>query len=179
MDHPRTRGVYSSTRSTCRAWRGSSPHTRGLQRILRTPKRPSGIIPAHAGFTQGECGAYADKEDHPRTRGVYIESVLLLLLPVGSSPHTRGLLRHRPPMARPRRIIPAHAGFTRPCCRLAVGSADHPRTRGVYDGELRQDGHREGSSPHTRGLLSSILFPGVLTRIIPAHAGFTRSYRGS
>ena len=52
-------------------------------------------------------------------------------------------------------------------------SEDHPRMRGVYgeDGEAREVAY--GSSPHARGLPTSLWCPSRTQRIIPACAGFT------
>ena len=55
-DHPRSRGVYSRSRSRTARTSGSSPLARGLRRP-HSPCRPGpGIIPARAGFTLGGPG---------------------------------------------------------------------------------------------------------------------------
>ena len=50
-DHPRSRGVYSSTGPSRPPSAGSSPLARGLQPEQRAHGRHLGIIPARAGFT--------------------------------------------------------------------------------------------------------------------------------
>ena len=55
-DHPRTRGVYVVPPRLGRGWRGSSPHTRGLQGRVGRADELRGIIPAHAGFTRRARG---------------------------------------------------------------------------------------------------------------------------
>ena len=95
--------------------------------------------------------------------------------PGGSSPHTRGLRTPAWARALPRGIIPAHAGFTPSRAGSRPQPADHPRTRGVYRSPTGRPVWHGGSSPHTRGLLSSQLSSGMIARIIPAHAGFTPS----
>ena len=197
-DHPRTRGVYPDSNREPADYGGSSPHTRGLLGV-RTHRPGRGrIIPAHAGFTTQLQGLALSVRDHPRTRGVYgtlpAEGDTLegssphtrgypALPPVksrtrGSSPHTRGLRRLDARGGRQPGIIPAHAGFTCVPQLSAGGMSDHPRTRGVYARPRTAPDGRSGSSPHTRGL------PGVISplsspiRIIPAHAGFTRSGPG-
>ena len=50
---------------------------------------------------------------------------------------------------------------------------DHPRTRGVYYASSCRGDASRGSSPHTRGLLISVISVSVRSGIIPAHAGFT------
>ena len=76
-----------------------------------------------------------------------------VMVAVGSSPHTRGLLGWKAVQRSCERIIPAHAGFT----LLGHGPPTFPC----------------GSSPHTRGLPSTLERVDVVARIIPAHAGFT------
>ena len=51
MDHPRSRGVYSTAARASRALTGSSPLARGLREPLLGLKVDVGIIPARAGFT--------------------------------------------------------------------------------------------------------------------------------
>ena len=94
-----------------------------------------------------------------------------------------------------RRLIPAHAGKTRGCCRVASAHAAHPRSRGENVGDPPANPGLPGSSPLTRGKPSATALPspGVgsspLTRgkrlaarsghdprgLIPAHAGKTSS----
>ena len=50
-DHPRSRGVYSTTRTSGTGARGSSPLARGLHPRPRREHLPLRIIPARAGFT--------------------------------------------------------------------------------------------------------------------------------
>ena len=133
----------------------------------------SGIIPAHAGFTEAMRRTRTSPGDHPRTRGVYVGVPASTTRAAGSSPHTRGLRRLGVGVGTQPGIIPAHAGFTRRRpCRPRTG-ADHPRTRGVYPFVHTVLPHHPGSSPHTRGLHLNL--DGVTERsgIIPAHAGFT------
>ena len=55
-DHPRSRGVYSATRSLLRSTPGSSPLARGLRSPPPPPRSPS--------------------SDHPRSRGVYLAGLV-------------------------------------------------------------------------------------------------------
>ena len=157
------------------AGEGSSPHTRGLHVGLILRQRRAGIIPAHAGFTGHTPPPLASPADHPRTRGVYTPAPGRHPRASGSSPHTRGLLARLIEPSVPQRIIPAHAGFTRASLRVSRGVWDHPRTRGVYRRTARHRARSRGSSPHTRGLPRPGPRVGARTRIIPAHAGFTRT----
>ena len=133
---------------------GSSPHTRGLQRERIREADETGIIPAHAGFTEGVVLDVWLARDHPRTRGVYSTITRERLTRGGSSPHTRGLPLAWRVEVTDRGIIPAHAGFTSHAGWVVFMSADHPRTRGVYNRARTVSSWPVG--------------------IIPAHAGFTQ-----
>ena len=173
---------------------GSSPHTRGLHRDQRHGEPTCRIIPAHAGFTTPARPGTPGGSDHPRTRGVYpredvtgIMSARIIPAHAGFTgvtgpghgayrdhPRTRGVY-HAPADALRRivRIIPAHAGFTPAGLLGPTHPGDHPRTRGVYAGRSRAGESKTGSSPHTRGLLTTTPSPSQGSGIIPAHAGFT------
>ena len=138
----------------------------------------SRIIPAHAGFTSPPPPGPCSRRDHPRTRGVYSNREPADYGWGGSSPHTRGLLRGRGGGLQYRRIIPAHAGFTRKRKLVDREGADHPRTRGVYEDIWIPVVKAIGSSPHTRGLPRADPSPVARLRIIPAHAGFTAGELG-
>ena len=95
-----------------------------------------------------------------------------LLVP-GSSPHTRGA--HSPPPVGDgsRRIIPAYAGSTSSIASPTRSARDHPRIRGEHSTDESRHRRRKGSSPHTRGALSTASSCGARARIIPAYAGST------
>ena len=111
-----------------------------------------GIIPARAGFTFFASLRRRRNWDHPRSRGVYIQSAVQAVAGWGSSPLARGLLTYCAHGRPVRRIIPARAGFTFRVGGATAGYEDHPRSRGVYgdDGEVRDVAY--GSSPLARGL---------------------------
>ena len=152
-DHPRSRGVYPDRSRPLRAPRGSSPLARGLHAEAGRLCRCLRIIPARAGFTPAMLTAPRRLADHPRSRGVYSES---LLVNTGS-----------------RRIIPARAGFTHHDQRRAHRGADHPRSRGVYRDAEDREGEEIGSSPLARGLRGPLAVGRKVGGIIPARAGFT------
>ena len=172
-DHPRSRGVYSTTSASVSSLAGSSPLARGLRIIKLQPKIGSGIIPARAGFTTQTRFFYASSWDHPRSRGVY-PAVWVSTMPTdGSSPLARGLLAAAEAAGDRTRIIPARAGFTWPDrsgCRFL---RDHPRSRGVYRMKILLAAYAGGSSPLARGLHQWRGERGRRPRIIPARAGFT------
>ena len=79
--------------------------------------------------------------------------------------------------SRPRRIIPARAGFTTPQRRRGLRRPDHPRSRGVYGIDSRYHDQYGGSSPLARGLPADAAGGPRRRRIIPARAGFTSLLR--
>ena len=92
---------------------------------------------------------------------------------VGSSPLTRGAqLALMEPTSRIR-LIPAHAGST--CIRLlvTVGHRAHPRSRGEHARRSSSTESSLGSSPLTRGALSTRHPCNGILGLIPAHAGST------
>ena len=172
-DHPRSRGVYRVPRGAGSASPGSSPLARGLPDEDYAAALDDGIIPARAGFTLRRGVAHVTLMDHPRSRGVYVQSLLQGDCEPGSSPLARGLPMAIHPWSASTGIIPARAGFT--CTAPAAPSwgADHPRSRGVYRPRPQKRTRRPGSSPLARGLLSGLLGSHSPVRIIPARAGFT------
>ena len=172
-DHPRSRGVYEVTHFMMLPAAGSSPLARGLPRQPRQHPPRVRIIPARAGFTPPRRGWRREWWDHPRSRGVYRARMTVLRRFQGSSPLARGLRGHEPGRRRPRRIIPARAGFTRGPGRWRHRAQDHPRSRGVYPRRRPVGRLRRGSSPLARGLLTQLSQQNASARIIPARAGFT------
>ena len=91
----------------------------------------------------------------------------------GSSPLTRGK-RGRVDSCLDRcRLIPAHAGKTRPWGHARVAGRAHPRSRG--ENPLFQEATTgvDGSSPLTRGKPPLAVGTRPVPRLIPAHAGKT------
>ena len=172
-DHPRSRGVYPVSQARWVAIFGSSPLARGLQAGYEVTEDRSGIIPARAGFTVTVTQAPDAARDHPRSRGVYVDDLLVQKIPVGSSPLARGL-RVRNVLNLPReRIIPARAGFTTTSRHSYCSHWDHPRSRGVYRFRRNDRCPATGSSPLARGLRDEMSQLREAARIIPARAGFT------
>ena len=96
----------------------------------------------------------------------------------GSSPLTRGKLPEDPHDTCVLGLIPAHAGKTRSVASMSTVRPAHPRSRGE-NGPLPAEGMElDGSSPLTRGKLGGDELVGVLSRLIPAHAGKTRTTGG-
>ena len=177
-DHPRSRGVYPRATPMWRASEGSSPLARGLPPSPGVSWCEPGIIPARAGFTLGQRGVSGDRQDHPRSRGVYPGCTARCPAPPGSSPLARGLRQRVIHPLAARGIIPARAGFTRCRLRSTWPARDHPRSRGVYAGTGVLFVPRAGSSPLARGLRCGVGVGAGELGIIPARAGFTRSRAG-
>ena len=135
---------------------GSSPLARGLRVGVHGLVGQPRIIPARAGFTPAPASTPGSSTDHPRSRGVYqvLENVEQSV----------------------QRIIPARAGFTPRTAKPLCGTPDHPRSRGVYIRGRDTDTPTQGSSPLARGLQSHRYTPWTHKGIIPARAGFTKSF---
>ena len=158
---------------------GSSPLARGLHPTGTLVHLSFGIIPARAGFTACEAGAYEVGADHPRSRGVYQTRRQPYASAPGSSPLARGLRLGLCQRVSRQGIIPARAGFT---CKARLRNslnADHPRSRGVYRGRGLSEHSTPGSSPLARGLPLHERELAALLGIIPARAGFTLALRSS
>ena len=173
-DHPRIRGVHLSPSTVSPTPPGSSPHTRGALPGEVEDAVSIRIIPAYAGCTTwGRISARA-RRDHPRIRGVHSTRPREVMVPRGSSPHTRGARRAARRGGRSWRIIPAYAGCTPTAPWVGPSSRDHPRIRGVHSNPSHKIKQSWGSSPHTRGALSLQLLVVCPSGIIPAYAGCTR-----
>ena len=97
----------------------------------------------------------------------------------GSSPLARGLLESAESTEDDIRIIPARAGFTEASHGVGAPTADHPRSRGVYQESCAPSRTGGGSSPLARGLPAALTDQEITLRIIPARAGFTRPRPGA
>ena len=175
-DHPRSRGVYSPPAERRQPGRGSSPLARGLRRVRWGPRDLRGIIPARAGFTSAPTSGAGRRRDHPRSRGVYAAAWAPTGWARGSSPLARGLRDQVAGVLGFEGIIPARAGFTRCPGSCRPGTADHPRSRGVYGPRRTSSSTRSGSSPLARGLRALTRLACEAPGIIPARAGFTAGY---
>ena len=111
--------------------------------------------------------------DHPRSRGVYLNSSHDSFSSYGSSPLARGLLAQECEDALGRGIIPARAGFTPGHSPVLAVISDHPRSRGVYGAVNPKIEIVWGSSPLARGLQGKAYQAFSSPGIIPARAGFT------
>ena len=93
----------------------------------------------------------------------------------GSSPLTRGKLTNADNTGKMTRLIPAHAGKTVSVVDGGGDNAAHPRSRGENAVLQRPSRSRSGSSPLTRGKPWPTQPVPSCGRLIPAHAGKTKS----
>ena len=128
--HPRSRGENPKLKWQSSKATGSSPLTRGKPFPFVTKCHIWGLIPAHAGKTLLASGCAALMRAHPRSRGENLCGGRDSRQSGGSSPLTRGKLRQERLGTDDRRLIPAHAGKTRPRRRAGRAGAAHPRSRG-------------------------------------------------
>ena len=172
--HPRSRGENQLSLTQTGTRRGSSPLTRGKPGLHRGRRRPRGLIPAHAGKTQGVGRRVRQEPAHPRSRGENTLSASTCCSAAGSSPLTRGKPPHQTPNVNSQRLIPAHAGKTWFEYRGDYGCAAHPRSRGENPERVPCAMPARGSSPLTRGKPSSPVLSLPRLGLIPAHAGKTQ-----
>ena len=170
-DHPRTRGEKSGAAPVQIAQPPSPPHTRGKVRQRRLGRPRQRITPAHAGKSRLPEDGLARPEDHPRTRGEKVDSTEMLVLVLGSPPHTRGKEPNQPFLFASTWITPAHAGKSAVSVGIVCRGWDHPRTRGEKWSEAWRRTGRLGSPPHTRGKAKGLFYHDTVARITPAHAG--------
>ena len=88
--HPRSRGENDGGFAWKAGFPGSSPLTRGKQRIRPARLRGAGLIPAHAGKTRPPARSPSKTWAHPRSRGENNRDALRRKFQPGSSPLTRG-----------------------------------------------------------------------------------------
>ena len=130
---------------------GSSPLTRGKRRKWFNPRAFGGLIPAHAGKTRRAPRQRDEREAHPRSRGENVRVGSVVFVRRGSSPLTRGKPAGLSSLITSSRLIPAHAGKTRPAAYRSGQRTAHPRSRGENWQPRTRTVGRPGSSPLTRG----------------------------
>ena len=128
--HPRSRGENRRYGGGRCGRRGSSPLTRGKLSGWIGVMVPVGLIPAHAGKTEGVPVVLDLQGAHPRSRGENGSGVGRLAIDEGSSPLTRGKLIRGGRRKGKHGLIPAHAGKTNACLGNDESPGAHPRSRG-------------------------------------------------
>ena len=175
--HPRSRGENSAKKWGARPTEGSSPLTRGKRSVQFTEGSATGLIPAHAGKTRPANEPAHPYPAHPRSRGENKRQDHCLSYSSGSSPLTRGKPRLTRGRVVRRGLIPAHAGKTRRGRCFDGEIPAHPRSRGENPLGILRAFRLRGSSPLTRGKLGDLFTLHAERRLIPAHAGKTRTCR--
>ena len=173
--HPRSRGENFVRIVTAPVSTGSSPLTRGKPRERKRQCTKSRLIPAHAGKTPARAKGQRLRAAHPRSRGENARSGASRACRAGSSPLTRGKQGISSQLARPHRLIPAHAGKTPARRRQGPAGPAHPRSRGENIRDPPGPAPPVGSSPLTRGKPVVIQETASDVGLIPAHAGKTQA----
>ena len=177
--HPRSRGENGRAPRISAPHTGSSPLTRGKQRVDLGGCVEVRLIPAHAGKTVSGLGARQRGGAHPRSRGENLVATAAVDAVCGSSPLTRGKRDKWAVVEMGGRLIPAHAGKTRCCTLPQYATWAHPRSRGENSKGRVNELVEAGSSPLTRGKPTDRTLPVFAHGLIPAHAGKTLEYRKS
>ena len=129
-DHPRACGELSTVIGWTGPLVGSSPRMRGTLHPPELDELIVRIIPAHAGNSSSRPMASRRPTDHPRACGELIPRRRLSSVSSGSSPRMRGTHSQPLPRVQRGRIIPAHAGNSRPPALRSIFPTDHPRACG-------------------------------------------------
>ena len=135
----------------------------------------TGLIPTHAGKTGRGAGEGPRQRAHPHSRGENRPSSKTVPVVRGSSPLTRGKPVSIHQGAQETRLIPTHAGKTTAHEVKTAQKQAHPHSRGENSDSPTREGLPSGSSPLTRGKHSITGCFTIGERLIPTHAGKTRS----
>ncbi len=171
--HPRPRGEHLYLPAELKPFPGSSPPTRGTQRMNQEFDHAGRLIPAHAGNTTRRPGPRRRSPAHPRPRGEHGTATSFPSTRIGSSPPTRGTRSCAPESSPGCRLIPAHAGNTVADLGRPRRAPAHPRPRGEHRSAPCPAAATSGSSPPTRGTRGTQRPRCSGGGLIPAHAGNT------
>ena len=171
--HPRSRGEHYYRSTGREISTGSSPLTRGARLARVGQLWRGGLIPAHAGSTEGQDAVSGDVAAHPRSRGEHLKNKNWAVVEMGSSPLTRGAPNLLFQKMQEQGLIPAHAGSTPILGRRGLLLGAHPRSRGEHLVDDVLNVGEFGSSPLTRGARTGERARQSLEGLIPAHAGST------
>ncbi len=149
--HPRLRGEDLRVRVHAGIGRGSSPATRGGRRRGLDDGPRIGLIPGYAGRTSTRTTSTRNPSAHPRLRGEDWSKPVTKLVPVGSSPATRGGRADTHDDVGAQGLIPGYAGRTLRSAGTTCMTWAHPRLRGEDRPADQPERLESGSSPATRG----------------------------
>ena len=111
-DHPHIHGEYSVMPANKYTMAGSPPHTWGIRQFFINPGPWTGITPTYMGNTLVRQRIRRRSEDHPHIHGEYTKSAAPFTLPIGSPPHTWGILAEDRSKVLDARITPTYMGNT-------------------------------------------------------------------
>ena len=182
--HPRVRGEHDRVVEPRTRPDGSSPRSRGTQRLQEVGDVRHRLIPAFAGNTPRAGTRPGRTAAHPRVRGEHGPSSKELLRQAGSSPRSRGTHIGQVTAIEKTRLIPAFAGNTLRWVFRMTRRTAHPRVRGEHGACGGARSAATGSSPRSRGTHGGLQEGQQAVRLIPAFAGNThwrphRSRRGA
>ena len=170
-DHPRACGEKHMFYQLFNLHQGSPPRVRG--KVLRTnsASAQSGITPARAGKSIGQCLRYCGQQDHPRACGEKTLTHSPGIVLIGSPPRVRGKAVSSTLTHSPGRITPARAGKSLAFISHHKLSWDHPRACGEKTVVVMLLFILSGSPPRVRGKVRVPLVRLPVVRITPARAG--------
>ena len=150
-DHPRICGEKLRDLLGMVTVGGSPPHMRGKAGLQLHHQHQPRITPAYAGKSTLSKKAKQNRPDHPRICGEKCCCRGKKVPPLGSPPHMRGKVPHRPRGPAAYRITPAYAGKRQGLNASKFNVEDHPRICGEKGARHEQRGLGPGSPPHMRG----------------------------
>ena len=131
-DHPHIHGEYTTSRVLSVTGSGSPPHTWGIRDTWHAEDGKFRITPTYMGNTNRPYQYQWLGEDHPHIHGEYWKARLPARGQAGSPPHTWGIPKITPLLARTLQ--------------------DHPHIHGEYASRTKSRTTRVGSPPHTWGI---------------------------
>lgn len=124
--HPRLRGSHKVVDTDRFVKLGSSPPARGPHQTSRRLGRKARLIPAHAGNTRSLACIWPMPPAHLCVSGEQVAGRGSSITTRGSSPRARGTLPIALSAVQLLRLIPTHAGNTRPSADPVPASSVHP-----------------------------------------------------
>ena len=181
MERGRRRASPSPSGAGRRAACARPPPPRPAATDGRPPPRPRatcrGFIPARTGNTTRTTLARKFGPVHPRVNGEHLSGGSMTAHVIGSSPRTRGTLRHPLLQRGQGRFIPGYTGNTKFSEEFEWPVTVHPRVHGEHSISAHARAPKAGSSPRTRGTRLGARAAVVHRRFIPAYTGNTRCSR--
>ena len=175
-DHPHIHGEYKVHQHVVYLRSGSPPHTWGIQYGQYFIWYQSRITPTYMGNTIDTDSTRRCIQDHPHIHGEYKMLTTCIKLSRGSPPHTWGILTNGMRSLEAIRITPTYMGNTNGDVILSKRDQDHPHIHGEYQVSAQFIKNRQGSPPHTWGILTPESRPRADMRITPTYMGNTTEH---